>query len=162
MDSRVSLLINRAENELSAALVLKRVSEKEEIKKILQIDLALTFYSNVISNSYYAIFYSAKAYLLSRNISLLSKQGEHQQVYFKFRKLVYENIIDWELLTIYDDLKIKAEELLDILHSEKTKRKTFTYESVSQANQAPAEESVKNAMFFVAHIKMLIDNVELK
>lgn len=162
MDSEVSLLIDRAENELVAARVLKQVSGEDKIKKILQIDLPFTFYSSVISHSYYAIFYSAKAYLASKKIELLSEQGLHQQVYFKFRKLVQQGIIDEEMLSIYEDLKIKAESLLEIFDSEREKRKTFTYMTIPQANQAPAEDSIKNAEFFVSHIKEFVREKDKK
>lgn len=156
MDSKVKLFIDRAENELVAASVLKQVSEENKLKTALQVDLSITFYSSVISHAYYAIFYSAKAYLLSKNIFLPSEQGQHQQVYFKFRKLVEEGIIEKELLKIYEELKMKAETLLEILHSEKEKRKTFTYETLPQANKLPAEDSIKNALDFVSHMKRMI------
>lgn len=156
MDSRVSLLMDRAENEILAAQALKKLSEEDAAKTEFNFPASATFYSSVISHAYYAIFYSAKAYLLLRNVSLLSKQGQHQQVYFQFRKLVESGIIEKELLKIYEEVKVKAEVLLDILKTEKDKRTNFSYETIPQANKQPADDSLNNTIFFVSHIKKFV------
>jgi len=156
MDSEVSILLNRAENELLLARSLDRLSWDDREASAFQLPKGTTFYSGVISHCYYAIFYCAKAYLLSKGIKLKSKQGQHQQVYFEFKKLVREGIIEKEILRIYEELKIKAESLLEILSTEKEKRKTFTYETISQANKQPAEDSIKNAISFISHIRRMI------
>jgi len=157
----IDLLLKRAENEIVTAEKLKKMSEDSETKTFMEIPEDMTFYSAVISHSYYAIFYSAKAYLLSRNIPLLSKQGQHQQVYFEFRKPVQSGIVDIELLEIYEDVKGKAESLLGILKTEKDKRKDFVYETIPQANKQPADDSLKNAVFFVSHIKKFLSKDEI-
>jgi len=157
MDSQVEIFIKRADTELLAAKSLKVLSEETKHKDELSIPQGATFYSSVISHSYYAIFYAAKAYLLSKNILLKSRQGQHQQVYFKFRKLVQYGEIEKELLRIYEENKLKAEVLLDILKSEKVKRTDFTYETIPQANKAPAEESLNNATIFISHIRRLLE-----
>ncbi len=160
MDSKVSLLLQRADNEILTGRSLKKLSEDEKETISFELPQGTTFYSAVISHSYYAIFYSTKAYLTSKNINLKSTQGQHQQVYFKFKKLVREGIIEEELLKIYEEVKIKAEVLLDIIKNERDKRHNFTYETIPQANKSPAGESLKNAEFFVAHMKRFIDNEE--
>ena len=156
MDLKVSLLIGRASNEILAARALKKISDEPGLKQQIEFPAETTFYSNVISNSYYSIFYSAKAYLLSKKITVLSEQGQHQFVYFKFRKLVEEGIVEKELLRIYDEVKGRAEALLEILKSEREKRKDFTYETLPQANKQPAEDSLNNAVHFLSHIKELL------
>ncbi len=156
MDLRVSLLMDRAANEIFAAKALKKLSEEEQLKKEFEFPNSVSFYSSVINHSYYAIFYSAKAYLIFKNIPLKSTQGQHQQVYFEFRKLVEKGIIEKELLRIYEEIMVKAEALLDILKTEKTKRTNFTYETIPQANKEPAEDSLNNALFFISHIKEFI------
>jgi uncharacterized protein (UPF0332 family) len=161
MVSEVSLLMDRAENEIHAAQVLKKASEDVSLKKDLGFSQESTFYSNVIGHSYYSIFYSAKAYLISKSIIFKSEQGQHQQVYFEFRKLVQAGIIDNELLNIYEEALDKAEVLLEIIKEEKKKRKTFTYETIPQANKKPAEDSIKNALFFHTHIKNFLQNSEI-
>lgn len=153
MDSKVNLLMDRAENEIFAAQALKKLSEEASLKKEFEFSPSVSFYSSVINHSYYAIFYSAKAYLTAKNIPLKSKQGQHQQVYFEFKKLVEKGIIEKELLRIYEEVKIRAESLLDILKTERAKRTNFTYETIPQANKQPAEDSLKNALFFISHIR---------
>lgn len=156
MDSKVSLLMDRAANEIFAAKALKKLSEEEQLKQEFEFPNSVSFYSSVISHSYYAIFYSAKAYLIEKNIQLKSTQGQHQQVYFEFRKLVEKGIIEKELLRIYEEIMGRAEALLDILKTERTKRTNFTYETIPQANKEPAEDSLNNALFFISHIKEFI------
>lgn len=152
MDSQVEIFIKRANNEILGAKSLKRLSEEVKYKDEFSIPKDITFYSSVISHSYYAIFYSAKAYLVSKNIPLKSSQGQHQQVYYEFRKLVEKGIIEKELLNIYEEIMGRAEALLDILKTERTKRTNFTYETIPQANKEPAENSLNNAIFFLSHI----------
>ena len=116
-------LIKRAENEIIIAEKLKNMSDDAKIKIYMDIPRDMTFYSAVISHAYYGIFYSAKAYLISKKINL-QKQGQHQKVFFEFKKLVSKGIVDKELLKIYEEVKIKAEALLDILKNERSKRTT--------------------------------------
>lgn len=157
MDSRVSLLMDRAENEIFAAQALKNLSEDSQLKIKFEFPPNVSFYSSVINHSYYAIFYCAKAYLISENIILKSEQGQHQQVYFEFKKLVKFGLIEKQLLKIYEEVKGMAESLLDIIKTERAKRTTFTYETIPQANKQPAEESLKNALFFISHIKRFLE-----
>jgi uncharacterized protein (UPF0332 family) len=156
MDSQVEIFLKRSNTELLAAKSLKILSEETKHKEEFNIPQDVTFYSSVISCSYYAIFYAAKAYLLSKSIPIKSKQGQHQQVYFEFRKLVQTREIEKELLRIYEENKLKAEVLLGILKSEKVKRTDFTYETIPQANKAPAEDSLNNAITFISHIQKFL------
>ena len=83
MDSTINLCLQRAENELVLANIIQRISQNDEMKKnVFQVAEESTFYSAVISHSYYAIFYSAKAYLISQGVKFVSKQGQHQKFVF--------------------------------------------------------------------------------
>ena len=62
MDSEVKLYLERAENELRLSKAIFNLSSKEKIKLDLGANPEDTFYSAVISHSYYYIFYSAKAF----------------------------------------------------------------------------------------------------
>ena len=68
MDSMVEIYFDRAGNELLAAESLKRLSEDAKAKEDFGIPQKTTFYSSVISHSYYSVFYAAKAILLTKNI----------------------------------------------------------------------------------------------
>ncbi len=92
---------------------------------------------------------------MSKNIHIKSEQGQHQQVYFKFRKLVLKGEIEKELLKIYEEVAIKAEVLLEIFLKEKGKRGEFTYQKLPQANAEPATESLNNASLFFKTINRL-------
>jgi len=156
MVSNFDLCIERADNELHLARSIQLLSENSKLKKeYFNLEEGITFYSAVISHAYYAIFYSAKAYLISKGIDI-PEQGQHQQVYYKFKKMIKTGELDKELLDIYEDAKIKAEALLSILEDEKEKRTTFTYKTLPQANKEPAEKSIENAILFIAHIKAFL------
>jgi uncharacterized protein (UPF0332 family) len=156
MDSEVKIMLDRADNEILAAKALKRLSEEEKYQQELNIPDKTTFYSSVISHSYYSIFYAARAYLIFKKVKLSSEQGIHQQVYFKFRKIIVEEPAGKEILELYEGVRTKAEVLLGIFNDEKRKRKAFTYETISQANKSPAEESITNASTFFLHIQSFI------
>lgn len=155
MDSLTKLYLERAENEIVLAETLAKLSSEDDVKSQLNIDEGVTFYSAVISHSYYAIFYSTKAYLLSKNVKVKAPQ-EHKKTFTQFRKLVKEKVLDKELLELYKEVLIKADALLDILKTERQKRGKFTYERLPQANRKPALASLENAQKFFKHFYNLL------
>lgn len=162
MDSGVRLYIERAENELELANAVFSFSENKELKRELKVNPSYTFYSAVISHCYYAIFYSVKALLLTQNIKT-TLPDVHSKTFDEFKKnFVDTGELDVELLKIYKELVIRAEELLGIFAHEKWKRGHFTYRTVAQANVQPAKDSLDNAKKFVAHINMVISRRDKK
>lgn len=155
MDSEVNLYLNRATDELLLSKINFNISTNSELKKIHNIEQSKTFFNDVISESYYSIFYAAKAYLLTKGIKT-SQPNEHKKTYKEFKQLVKQGIVDKELLKIYEAEIIKADSLLKIFHSEKKKRGTFTYQIKSEANLPFAEESIENARKFVSSIKAIV------
>lgn len=152
MGSTAEIYLQRADNEILAAQSLKRLSEHPEDKTRFNLPTGTTFYSGVISHAYYAIFYSAKALLLTKDIKT-SAPEVHKKTYDLFKKhFVDTGILDLELLRIYSKMIVRADELLKIFKDEKKKRGHFTYETIPQANKAPADDSLKNARFFVSHV----------
>ncbi len=158
MDIMVEALIKRADTEMMLAEKLKVLSEEIEAKKFMKIPENVTFYSSVISHSYYAIFYAAKAILLTKNIKT-SAPEIHKKTFDEFKKnFVDTGILDVKLLEIYKKMVIRADELLEIFKDEKWKRGNFTYNTIPQANRAPAEDSLKNAKLFVSNIIKVIQS----
>lgn len=152
MGSTVDIYLQRADNEILAAQSLKRLSEHPEDKTRFNLPAETTFYSGVISHAYYAIFYSAKALLLTKNIKT-SAPEVHRKTFEQFKnKCVDTGILDVKLLTIYSRMIVRADDLLKIFMVEKKKRGRYTYETIPQANKAPADDSLKNARFFVSHV----------
>src|SRR3989338_7130850 len=157
MDSQVEIFIKRANNELLAAESLKRLSEEIKFKDEFSIPQDATFYSSVISHAYYAIFYSAKAILLTKNIKTDAPEV-HKKTLEEFKKnFVDSGILDLELLKIYNKMIIRADELLFLFKEEKRKRGQFVYKTIPQANIEQAEESIENAKKFLVNIKKIIE-----
>ncbi len=115
-----------------------------------------TFYSAVISHAYYAIFYSAQAYLLMKGTKTRPPE-EHRKVFEAFKGLVDKGIVDVELLRLYEEVLVRADTLLSILETERKKRGEFTYQQIAQANLAPARESLEHARLFFRHIYQLCE-----
>lgn len=157
MNGESDLYIQRAENELVAARMLFDISsnlilQKEQFK----LEKEFTFYSSVISHSYYCIFYSAKAILAKMEIKTEAPEV-HKKTLEAFDKyLVRTGKLDVELLKIYQKMVVRAEELLGIFSKEKGKRGKFTYQKLPQANREPAKESFDNASFFFKNINKII------
>ena len=157
MDLMVKLYLDRANNEHLLAGALKKLSETDTLKKEFGLPEKITFYSAAISHAYYAIFYSAKAALLTKGIETKSPEI-HKKTFEEFKKQFVESgILDTELLIIYQKMIIRADELLQIFKSEKWKRGHFTYETIPQANKKPAEESVEHATKFVKNIRAILE-----
>ncbi|MFH1127534.1 MAG: HEPN domain-containing protein [archaeon] len=156
MDSMVEIFLERADNEIHAAESLKKLSEDLNSKKEFELSVDVTFYSSVISHSYYAIFYAAKAILLSKGIKT-SSPDIHKNTFEEFEKhFVKTGVLDTKLLEIYRKMVVRADDLLEIFRDEKWKRGTFTYRTIPQANKEPAEDSIRNAKFFVSNIANVI------
>jgi len=152
MDSDTKLYLERAQNELKLAEIVMQISINKDIQtKIPEIDKPDTYFSSVITHAYYSIFYTAKAYLIIKGI-ITKAPEEHKKTYDEFRRLVSQGIVDKELLRLYEEVLVKAEELLGIFKIEKKKRGEFTYQRIAQANLEPAKESLKNAKTFLKHI----------
>lgn len=153
----VNVYLKRAINEINVAKILFEISDNKENKKEFDIGEETTFYSSVISHSYYAIFYSAKALLSTKDIKTASPEI-HKKTYEQFKKtFVDTGILDVNLLNIYKKMIIKADLLLQIFKDEKWKRGHFTYHTIPQANKAPADESLNHAKLFVSNIKRIIE-----
>lgn len=90
MDTMVDALIKRADTEMMLAEKLKILSEEIEAKKFMKIPENVTFYSSVISHSYYAIFYAAKAILLAKDIKT-SAPEIHKKTFEEFKKNLVDN-----------------------------------------------------------------------
>lgn len=156
MDSKVKLYLERAENEFRLAKAVFNLSEKQEIKSALEVNPKDTFYSAVISHCYYAIFYCAKAILLTKGIETKAPEI-HKKTLDTFKEnFVDTGNLDIELLKIYRKMIVRADELLHILKQEKWKRGHFTYHTIAQANINPAKESIENAKKFLTNIKEVI------
>jgi uncharacterized protein (UPF0332 family) len=156
MDSEVKLYLARAENELILARASFDISTKPGLKASLGIPKERTFFNNVISQSYYSIFYAAKAYLISRWIKT-SAPEEHKATYESFRRETETGNLKRQLLEIYDTETAKAETLLKIFFREKKKRGMFTYNVQSEANIPYAQESLKNARAFISAIRAIVE-----
>ncbi len=158
MDSKAKIYLERAENEFRLARAIFNLSEKENLKIELLANPDDTFYSAVISHCYYCIFYSAKAILLTKKIET-KVPNEHKKTYDEFKKNFVDNgLLDKHLLEIYDDLIVKADELLKLFADEKWKRGHFTYKTIAQANIEPAKSSIDNAIKFLSNVKKVAEN----
>ncbi len=158
MDSEVKLYLERAEHELRLAKAMFNLSGIEKVKIELGTNPHDTFYSAVISHCYYSIFYCSKAILLTKRIKTKPPE-EHKETFFEFKKNFVDNgRLDSELFKIYNDMLVKADELLSLFSREKWKRGHFTYKTIAQANIEPAKESIENTIKFLSNIKRVLEN----
>lgn len=156
MGSLTEIYLDRSNNEVMIAESLKRLTEQEEDKENFHLPEDISFYSAVISHSYYAIFYAAKALLLTKKIDTKAPEV-HKKTFEEFKKnFVDTNELDIYFLKIYKKMIVRADELLQIFKDEKWKRGHFTYQTIPQANKEPAEDSLKNAKFFVSNIMKIV------
>ena len=147
--------MQRATSELQLAAAVFKLSTQLSLKGEFDLSEDATFFSNVISNAYYCVFYAAKGLLISKGIETAPPE-EHKKTLNAFEKLCGTGEIDVALLRIYHSAVVKADELLGIFKKEKSKRGKFTYQKLPQANLVPAEESLHNAEKFLREINLLL------
>ena len=158
MDIRIKLYLERSENEIRLATVLRNLSNSDDKAKF-GAEKNDTFYSSAITHAYYAIFYAAKALLLTRNINTEAPEI-HKKTFESFKtEFVDSGILDVQLFKIYKEMLIRADVLLGIFELEKRKRGTFTYKTLPQANLEPAIESIENGKTFIKHIKVVLEKL---
>ena len=156
MDSKSDMYFNRAKTEFETSEILFDISKSKDKKQNFNISQDSTYYSGVISHSYYAIFYSAKAMLLTKNIETEAPEV-HKKTLEAFEKyLVSTGKLDMELLKIYQKMIVRADALLGIFSMEKRKRGEFTYQKLPQANKEPAQESLNHASFFFKNMNKIL------
>ncbi len=157
MQNNELLYIMKAENEIAAAQILFEASKNPHVQmEIFHLNQGFTFYSAVISHAYYSIFFSAKAILAKEGIATYSPNIHLKTLNAFDEALVRTGKLDVELLKIYKNIAVMADELLGIFAAEKEKRGRFTYRTIPQANLEPAMESMKNALLFFKHINKVI------
>jgi len=162
MDSKADMYLRRAKSEIDAAGILLTASTNVDIKPMFNLSNESTFYSGVISHSYYGIFYCAKAMLLTKKIETESPEI-HKKTFDEFKKAFIDTgLLDTKLLMIYQELIIRAETLLGIYQQEKKKRGDFTYNTIPQANKEPADESIRNVKMFYKHCNTYLLNLNNK
>lgn len=152
MDSNAEEYLNRAITEIDSAVILFESSGRKGIlEKFGVTDASGTFYSGAISHAYYAIFYSAKAMLLAKNIDTKSPEV-HKKTFDAFKAMFIDSgLLDVKLLMIYKEMIIRADTLLEIYKEEKGKRGNYTYRTIPQTNRVPAQESIDHAKLFFRH-----------
>lgn len=156
MDSMVRIFVQRAENEFRLAKVLITLSQNTKDKIELGADEKDTFYSAAISHAYYAIFYAAKALLLTEGIKTAAPEI-HRKTFETFKSaFVDTGKLDVALLKTYRAAIVRADELLGLFEREKWKRGHFTYQTIAQANIPFAIESAEGARKFLSSIFALI------
>ena len=81
MDSEFNIYLERANNEIKLAEIILTLSKEKNIQlDTFKISQPETDFSSVISHAYYCIFYSAKAYLLTKEIKK-NEPNEHKKKY---------------------------------------------------------------------------------
>ena len=153
----VQMNFSRAVNELKTARALFKISTETDLRRAVEAEPEDTFYSSAISHAYYSIFFATKALLLTEKIKT-SSPNVHVATLDAFAyEFVISGKLDVKLLELYRSSLIKADSLLGLLIEEKNKRGRFTYKILPQANEEPAEQSIKHAVEFLKHIKQLIN-----
>lgn len=157
MDSMIRIYELRSELELRLANALFLLSSKnKQLKKELILEEDDTFYSAVITHAYFAIFYAAKALLLTKGIKTDAPEVHKKTINAFETEFVKNGELDVALLNIYKEMIIRADELLGIFKAEKKKRGRFTYRIIAEANIPFAEESLKRAGKFVRNIMQVM------
>ena len=155
MVSEDDLYLKRAEEKVLLAKTCFEISTKSEIKTFLGLAQNQTFFNDIISLSYYSVFYSAKAYLISKGVKTQPPE-EHKKTYDEFAKFVKMGILDKELLDIYENAALEAETLLNIFLIEKKNRGRYTYNVNANANMPFAKDSIENTKKFTRTITAIL------
>lgn len=122
-------------NELNKELIIKEVRRAKKALKAAQNLLRDSLYEDAVSRAYYAILHSAKAALLTKNITV----STHKAVLSMFSQhLVKTNLIEKEYGVI--------------LREEKEDREISDYDVLKEFNRKRVQKRVKDAEKFIDRI----------
>ena len=99
-DHKEILYLERAKNELDLTRAIFKLSTENNLKLEFELKEDSTFFSNVISNAYFCIFYSAKALLQSKGI-VTKVPEEHKKTLEEFEKLTLSGEMDSYLINFF-------------------------------------------------------------
>jgi uncharacterized protein (UPF0332 family) len=156
MDSIAISYLERAKNEIILSDAIMALSTDTKIRELLKIPTDAVFHSAIISHSYYAIFHSAKAILLTKGIRTQSPNVHNETLNAFKSSLVDTGLLDYELFKIYKKTAYEAIKLYGIFSMEKRKRGTFTYTTLPQAEHGFATESIRNSKYFYSKINAVL------
>jgi uncharacterized protein (UPF0332 family) len=157
MVSKVEAYLGRAENNIVLAKHLYELSTHACMREDMNLKEDMTFLGDVVSLSYYSIFYAAKAYTIS-NGSRGTAKTVHADTYEMLEKELYSKGFGAKTKEVYEALMIDSRKLLDIFINEKNKRGSYTYNPMSKAKLRNAKASIENAEIFLISIKYLLEN----
>jgi len=152
----IKLNFLRAENELKHAEAVFKISSDVRLKREFDLLETDTFYSGAITHAYYAVFFAAKALLMTSKIETKTPNVHKATLDAFANYFIINGKLDLELLKIYQSTIIRADFLLELFVSEKEKRGEFTYKTLPDANKEPAHESINNATKFLINIKKVM------
>ena len=164
----IHFFLKNASDSLETAKLLFEVSTKENIQNSMGMPKFNGFLW-VINSSYYSMFYTARALLDSRGISIKAENSVHTAT---FNALFYYFYLNGKLERKFiEDLKEAGEEAFEILgkekakefienySSEKEKRSRFTYDLGEIAIKGKAETSLNRAKKFNEEARKIIGDM---
>jgi uncharacterized protein (UPF0332 family) len=116
----------------------------------------MTFLEDVITRSYYSIFYATQAYTVLNGLKGSAKTT-HTRTYEALEKGLRSKKMRNQQIKIQESEILSTQELLDIFLLEKYKRGLSTYNLKYNASLDEAKDSIEHAETFFAAISHLLE-----
>jgi len=146
MASKVENYLEKSESKLLLAKNSYSLSTNSYLRELSGLPREMTFFNETVQQSYFSIFYAAKAYLISNNLET-RPPGEHISTYNGLERELEFNGVDI----------ITAKKLMKQYHDEKFKRGKSTYDPNFRVEMPDAKRSIINAEDFLLAINALLE-----
>jgi uncharacterized protein (UPF0332 family) len=160
MVSKIEAYLGKAENNLVLAKHVYELSTHACLRDAMNLEKDMTFLGEVVSLSYYSIFYAAKAYTISNGIKTCPP-NEHVDLHEALERDLHSRWFGENPREVCEALMIDSRKLSDIFLYEKAKRGSSTYEPASKVRLRNAEISIENAEIFLISINYLLNRSKL-
>jgi uncharacterized protein (UPF0332 family) len=150
MASKVENYLEKSESKLLLAKNSYSLSTNSYLRELSGLPREMTFFNETAQQSYFSIFYAAKAYLISNNFETFPP-GEHSSTYNGLERELNCNGVD----------SITAKRLMWIYYKERLNRGKSTYDPGFQLDGPAAKISISHAEEFLSAISSLIENDRL-
>ncbi len=146
--------LTKARKNFAIANLLIKISDKEELKKLLQLPADFEMFDWVIISAYYAMYTAALAAL--SKIKFKSKSHTATLTVLEYYYVRQEKELDINHLEKLSKVQILSENLINKLTRSKTRRETAQYDATPAISKENAKTALEDADEFITKIEEIL------
>lgn len=149
--------LTKARRNFAVANLLFKISEQEELKKVLTLASDFNSYDWVIIVSYYSMYVSALAALA--RLSFKSKSHAATIAVLEYNYIHQQKSLEVKHIQQLTKAYALSEELINKLIQTKTRRETAQYDATPAISRENAASALEDAEMFITKIEEILESI---